>query len=95
MDENDFIEIESSPEEEILDKLKHQGLIPKEKTLSDLTSAEKSILDIELKRQEKKSHPLENFVAIRNEYLEFTKQRRITKVSDFYDNRQGGHKDGR
>ena len=92
MNNDDFIDIESTPEEETLDALKRRGLIPAFKKLEDLTNAERSILDIELKRQERKSNPLENFTFIREQYLECTKQRRIEKVSDFYERKRGGDK---
>ena len=91
MNDTELIDIESTPEEEMLDDLKRRGLIAKEKTLADLTNAEQSILKNEVELARRKSNPLENFKAIHNQYLEFTKQRRVSKVSDYYDSHRGGN----
>ncbi len=92
MDDLELIDIESSPEEEMLDELKRRGLIAKDKEMKDLTNAEFSILQSEVEREKRKSNPLENFKVIHNQYLEFTKQRRVSKVSDYYDSHRGGKK---
>ena len=92
MDDLELIDIESTPEEEMLDELKRRGLIAKDKEMKDLTNAEFSILQSEVERQKRKNNPFENFKAIHNQYLEFTKQRRVSKVSDYYDSHRGGNK---
>ena len=92
MDDLELLDIESTPEEEMLDDLKRRGLIAKDKTLADLSNAERSILKNEVERLKRKDNPLENFKAIHNQYLEFTKQRRVSKVSDYYDSHRGGNR---
>ena len=66
MNNDDFIDIESTPEEETLDALKRRGLIPASKKLEDLTNAERSILDIKAAKEKNEKNLIQKVYKIGN-----------------------------